>query len=149
MSFQTASGAALLISATLPATYNEAGYGALTGVTVGEVTNIGEFGKEWALVTHEPLADRGVKKAKGNFNNGTLNPTVALDPEDAGQVLMQAAHESDDAVALCVRLKDGTEYWFTGLVMNFRPNVGSANDVVSAACTIEIDHNEIVVVPAV
>ena len=63
MSFDTAAGAVLSMSAVLPATYDASGYGALTKVPIGEITNIGEFGKEFALVTHQPLATRGVKKA--------------------------------------------------------------------------------------
>lgn len=144
MAFQTAAGASLGIAA-LPATFDSAGYGALTPVTVGEITNIGEFGKEFALVTHQPLATRGTKKAKGSYNNGTLSPSLAWDAvDDAGQEDMEDALESDAPVSFVVTLQDGTEFWFAGLVMLFKTSVGGTDDVVTATTTIEIDDREIV-----
>lgn len=144
MAFQTAAGATLAISNAIPATYDAAGYGALTYTNVGEITNIGEFGKEFALVTHLPLSSRGVAKRKGSFNNGTLNPAMALDPSDAGQILMAAALESDAPSAFEITLQDGTVYYLMGLTMAFRPNVGGTDDVVTATCTIEVDDKPIV-----
>ncbi len=148
MAFDTAAGASLAISAALPATFDAAGYGALAPVVVGEITNIGEFGKEFALVTHNPLATRGTKKAKGSYNNGTLNPTMALDNDDAGQEDMRDAQESDDPVAFVITLDNGDKYFFEGLVMSFKPNVGGVDDVVTATSSIEITDREIVFVAA-
>jgi hypothetical protein len=148
MAFQTAAGATLAISNSIPATFNEAGYAALTYTEVGEITNIGEFGKEFALVTHLPLSRRGVAKRKGSFNNGTLNPTMALDPADAGQILFAAALESDAPSAFEITLQDGTIYYLMGLVMMYKPNVGTTDDVVTASATIEVDESPIVEVEA-
>lgn len=150
MAWQTAAGASLAISSTsgAPATFDEAGYAALTYTTVGEITNIGEFSKEFALVTHQPLATRGVKKGKGSFNNGTLNPAMALDPDDAGQVLFSTALESDESWAFRITLQDGTEYYMMGKVMSFRPNIGGVDDVVTASPTVEVDSDPIVRVAA-
>ena len=138
MAHQTASGVTLGISTDAPATYDVAGLDALTFTSVGEVTNIGEFGKEWQLVTHNPLATRGTKKGKGSFNNGTLSPSLALDPDDAGQTAMKTALESDDPAYFVVTLQDGTIYYLTGLVMSFKPNIGGVDDVVTASTTIEL-----------
>lgn len=138
MAHQTASGVTLGISIAAPATHDEAGFDALTLTTVGEITNVGEFGKEWALVTHNPLSTRGTKKGKGSFNNGTLNPSLALDPNDAGQTAMKTALESDDPAYFAVTLQDGTIYYLTGLVMSFKPNIGGVDDVVTASTTIEL-----------
>lgn len=148
MAFDTAAGASLAISATLAATYDAAGYGALTFTTVGEITAIGEFGKEFAVVTHNPLATRGTKKSKGSFNNGTLSPTMALDNTDAGQTLMKAALESDAPYAFRVTLDTGEIYYLEGIVPMFKPNVGTVDDVVTATATIDINENPIVFVAA-
>ncbi|MDB6454694.1 phage tail tube protein [Falsirhodobacter sp. 20TX0035] len=148
MAWQTAAGASLAISLTAPATFTEAGYSALTPKVVGEVTNVGEFGKEFALVTHNPLAERGTGKRKGSYNNGTLSPTMALDPSDEGQQDMETALESDQPAYFQVTLQDGTAYWLAGLVMSYRPTVGGVDDVVTAACTIEVDSTPIVKIPA-
>ena len=138
MAHQTASGVTLGLSATAPATHDTAGFDALTFIAVGEITNVGEFGKEWGLVTHNPLATRGTKKGKGSYNNGTLSPSLALDPDDTGQAAMETALESDDPVYLAVTLQDGTIYYLVGLVMSFKPSIGGVGDVVTATTSIEL-----------
>lgn len=151
MAWQTAAGASLSISTVAgpPATFTEAGYSALVYTEIGEITNIGEFGKEFALVTHQPLATRGVKKGKGSYNHGTLSPTLAVDNDDAGQVLLQTALESDESYAFLVTLQDGSEYYLMGKTMSFKTTVGTVDDVVIASPTIEVDSDPIVLVPPV
>jgi hypothetical protein len=144
MAFQTAAGATLAISNSIPAAFTSVGYAALTYTEVGEITNIGEFGKEFALVTHLPLSRRGVAKRKGSFNNGTLTPTMALDPDNAGQVLFAAALQSDAPSSFKITLQDGTIYYLMGLVMMYKPNVGTTDDVVTASATVEVDDSAIV-----
>jgi hypothetical protein len=150
MAFQTAAGASLAVTLSQPATYDEAGYTAVGMVytVVGEVTNIGEFGQEYAVVTHNPLASRGTKKAKGSYNNGTLNPTVALDPDDAGQGLMEDLLATDDPGTFRVTLQDGTAYYMEGVVTTFRPSVGEVDSVVTATTTIELTDKAVVKVAA-
>lgn len=138
MTHQTASGVTLGISLTAPASHDEIGFDALTFKTVGEVTNVGEFGKEWNLVTHNPLATRGTKKGKGSFNNGTLSPSLALDPADLGQIDMKTALDSDDPAYFAITLQDGTIFYLVGLVMSFKPNLGGVDDVVTASTSIEL-----------
>ena len=146
MAYQTAAGASLSIVAGAPATFDAAGYGALTGIIVGEVTNIGDFfGREYAEVTHNPLADRMTKYGKGSYNNGTISPAMALDPDDAGQILMQAALISDESYSICITLQDGTEYWARALVMMFMPNVGGVDDVVTASSTMRVTTDWVVI----
>lgn len=143
MAHQTASGASLGISLTAPATHDQAGWDALSLTPVGEITNVGDFGKEWALVTHNPLNTRGTKKGKGSFNNGTLSPTLALDPGDAGQIAMETSLESDDNAYFVLTLQDGTRYVFVCLVMAFRVSVGGVDDVVNANTTLEVQPDQI------
>lgn len=146
MAIQAAAGAALMVSTTKPTAYTKAGYETVlaTATNVGEVTNIGEFGKEFALVTSTALAQRGTRKLKGSFNNGTLNPTINLDLSDAGQVIMEDLLESDDPGTFFVILPDGDGYGLEGLVMTFRPSVGEIDSVITATCTIEVTHNNVV-----
>jgi hypothetical protein len=89
-----------------------------------------------------------VAKRKGSFNNGTLNPTMALDPADAGQILFAAALENDAPSAFEITLQDGSVFYLMGLVMMYKPNVGTTDDVVTASATIEVDESPIVEVAA-
>ena len=71
MTVRTSAGTTLKVSASAPATFDKAGYSALTFTAVGEITDLGEFGREYALVTHNPVGTRGTQKFKGSFNEGT------------------------------------------------------------------------------
>lgn len=151
MAWQTAAGTELALGSTStpPATFTEAGYSALTYTPVGEVTTVGEFGREYALVTHQPLATRGVKKGKGSFNNGTLSPQLALDMGDAGQLVAETASASDASWPVRITLQDGTIYFMMGKVMSFRKNIGTVDDVVTATINIEVDSDPVIMVEPV
>jgi hypothetical protein len=74
MTVRTSAGSTIAISATLPATFDEAGFSA-AGVVfkeIGEVTNIGEHGREYAKVTFQPLRTRATQKRKGSYDPGTI-----------------------------------------------------------------------------
>lgn len=93
---QTMSGAKLSISASLPATYDAAGYGA-TGVAfteIGEVENFGEHGGTANVSTFTNVDDATVQKLKGAKDYGTLSLTIGNVPSDAGQALIDTAFES-------------------------------------------------------
>ena len=139
MPIMTSAGTTLGISAVLPATYDAAGFGALTFALAGEITDMGEFGKEFALVTHNPLGDRKTVKRKGSYNNGALTMQMARVPSDAGQTLLIAALESDTSYSFAVTLQDGTIEYFTAQTMSYTTNVGSVDQITAASVTVEID----------
>jgi hypothetical protein len=148
---RTSAGSTLGISATLPTAFTDDavnGYPALSFINIGEITDMGEFGKEFALVTHNPLGERGTIKRKGSFNNGSITLQLGLDNSDAGQGALQTALESDDSVALEVELQDGTIYYFTAQVMSFMINVGSVDQITSASVMLEIDRDIVEVAPS-
>lgn len=138
MAVKTSAGALLKISAGVPATFNVAGYAALSYTTVGEVTNIPEFGRTFALVTHKPIATRGEQKFKGGFNEGSIGVALGLDTDDAGQILMKAAALSDNLYAFSITLPSGDVYYFQGLTMSFKVNPAAVDNITTATATIEL-----------
>jgi len=134
----TSAGTTIGISSTLPATYDASGYGALSYNAVGEVTDLGEFGREYALVTHNPLGARRTVKRKGSYNDGQVAMTVARVPSDTGREDIITALDSDDPVAFEIVLQDGTTLYFAGVVMSYTTNVGSVDQITSASVMIEI-----------
>jgi len=138
MAVRTSATTTLKISAGVPATFNEDGYVALSFTAVGEVTNFGEFGREFTLVTHNPVATRGTQKLKGAFNEGSLALQLGLDTDDAGQVLLKAAALSDSLYAYLITTPIGDKYYFQGLAMGFKVGVNDVNSVTSASVTVEI-----------
>ena len=138
---QTSAGTVLSVSATAPATYDQAGFAALTFTDIGEITDMGEFGKTYNLVTHQPLATRRTVKRKGSFNDGALSLQLARVPDDAGQVVLQAGLDSDDSYSFKVALQDGEIQYFSGQIMSYTNNVGSADQINGSAVSVEIDND--------
>lgn len=143
-SAQTVAGSVLSVSAALPATYDAAGFAALTYSAVGEVTDIGTFGKDFTLVTHNPIGDRKTYKFRGSYNNGTLDLKLAkitVLNTDAGQAALTTALNDplDKSVSLRIALQDGSKQYFTGKVMSFTTSIGSVNSILAGECKIEID----------
>ena len=138
MTVHTSAGTTLKISASAPAAFNVAGYSALTFTAVGEITDLGEFGREFTLVTHNPVGSRGTQKFKGSFNEGTMNLSLGLDTDDAGQVLMKAASLSDGPYSFEVTTQNGDTYYFQAMVMSFKVGVGSVDSITTATCTLEL-----------
>ena len=138
MTVHTSAGTTLKISASVPASFNVAGYSALTFTAVGEITDLGEFGREFTLVTHNPVGSRGTQKFKGSFNEGTMNLSLGLDTDDAGQVLMKAASLSDGPYSFEVTTQNGDTYYFQAMVMSFKVGVGSVDSITTATCTLEL-----------
>lgn len=140
MAIQTSAGSTIAIATALPGTYDATGFNALTWQLVGEVTDIGEFGKEYNLVTHMPVATRQVKKLKGSFNNGAIQLQMARDQAvGSNQDKLKTALGSDASYAFRVTLQDGTKMYFTGKVMSYKSAVGGVDSVTGATTAIEID----------
>lgn len=138
MAVRTSAGTTLKISAGVPATFNTAGYAALTYTAIGEITDLGEFGREYSLVTHNPVGNRSTQKFKGSFNEGTMTLQLGLDTDDAGQILAKAAVASDNNYAFEVVTQNGDKYYFQAQVMSFKLGVGDVNKITSATIMVEI-----------
>ena len=141
MTVRTSAGSTLHVSASNPATYNVAGYEALSFTAVGEITDLGEFGREYALVTHNPVGNRGTVKKKGSFNEGTMNMSLGLDTDDAGQIILKAASLSDNDYSFKVTTQNGDIYYFQAQVMNFKVGVGSVDTITAATVALELTTN--------
>ena len=144
----TSAGTTIGIVSGEPSSYDATGFEALTFDLIGEVTDLGEFGREYSLVTHNPLGDRQTVKRKGSYNDGSISMTVARTPDDAGQTTLQAALDSDDNYSFNVTLQDGTELYFSAQVMSYTANVGTVDQITTASVTIEITDEIIEVAPA-
>ena len=141
MTAQTSAGASIALSASAPATYDAVGFAALTFTALGEVTNIGEFGRVYNLVTHNPLATRRTEKYKGSFDDGSLSLDLAVDRTDAGQILAKAALASDDSYSFQVTYQDGTIDYFSAKTMSFTTNPASVDSILAGSIAIEVDND--------
>ena len=135
---QTTAGSTLAISADAPATFDAAGYAAVSYTTIGEITDLGELGREYNLVTHNPVGTRGTRKFKGSFSEGSMQLSMGLDDDDAGQIMARAASTSDSPYSFKLTYQDGTVRYFQALVMDFKEGAGGVDDITSATMTLEL-----------
>jgi len=143
MTVFTSAGTTLTVSASAPATFDGAGYAAVFAASpgpavVGEITDLGEFGREFALVTHMPVGSRGTQKFKGSFNEGTMALSLGLDTDDAGQIIMKTASLSDNNFSFMVTTQNGDKYFFAAKVMSFKVNVAGVDSITTATTTLEL-----------
>jgi len=129
-----------------PATYNEVGFDALTFQDIGEVTEAGEFGRTYNLVTHMPIGDRRTVKRKGSFNDGQMTLQLARVTADAGQADLITALDSDGNHSFRVTLQDATELFFTAQVLSYTTNIGNVDQITGSTVTVEITGDIIEVV---
>lgn len=136
-SVQTLVETTISVSATLPATFDDTGYAALTFSAIGQVTDWTPGGQVYNVVTSNPIAQRSTDKYKGTFNNGADSITVNRDDDDAGQIIIQAALISDADQAFEVTYQDGTIDYFTGKVVSFDTVAGGADSIVQKTISLE------------
>lgn len=135
----TSAGTTLSVASAPPATNDQAGFAALTYVPVGEITDLGEFGKMYNLVTHMPLGTRQTIKRKGAYNNGTVQVVLGRVPSDAGQAALIAGRDSDVSRSIRIVLQTGTIIYFTAQVMQYTTKVGNVDTITASTVKLEID----------
>lgn len=150
---QTMSGAVLSISASLPATYDAAGYGA-TGVVftaVGEIENYGDHGGTANVAKFTPVATAVTTKLKGAKDYGTMNLVLGCLPSDAGQDIVDAAFESNNRYSVKIAYPAGAgestgEIHYLDVLVSKRVwQDGAVDDVRKVAVDFEICRKPVVV----
>lgn len=152
MGAQTVAGTKIGISKILPATYNDAGYKALTYANIGEITDGGSHGRTYQVVNHNPIDTRGTKKFKGSYNEGQKTIQLAVDPDDPGQLVVKEALDDDAPYAFCVTYQDGSKDYFLGMVTSWSKSTASVDSMYTASVGLELTTSKdgvgIVEVPA-
>jgi hypothetical protein len=138
MTVFTSAGTTLAISAAAPATYNEAGYEALTFTSIGEVSDLGDIpSRVYDVVNWRNIANRGDSKAKGGYTLGSQTITVGIDPDDAGQALIDTATNSDDAYSIKISNPNLGDIYARALVMGGARNYGDVNTIATRTIVLE------------
>ncbi len=139
---RTGAGTTLAVSSSLPATYDDTGFQALTYTTVGEVTGLPDHGAEYTLVTHNPIASRVTQKRKGSVNYGSMSLPMALDDFDGGQTILQTHADGanvDSSASFKITYNGGGVEYFTAQVMSFQRAVSDVDSMISGTVMLEID----------
>ena len=150
---QSLSGAVLSISATLPATYDAAGYAATAMVytAVGEIENFGNHGMTAVITEFTPVATGIVAKIKGSKNYGTMSMMLAHLPGNAGQIILETAAESTARFSVKIAYpvgngeSTGEIHYLDVLVAKKENQDGSVNDVRKLGVDLAVCRKPVVV----
>jgi hypothetical protein len=135
----------------------EAEFMAQTYTEVGLIESFGEFGRQFELASFQAVADGRTHKLKAGFNDGQVQFTLGQDLADAGQALLKAAAEASSQANFGFRIEMNdppsavggpTTFFFRGLAMSYRTQMGAANAVVKAMTALEVNSDIIHVYPA-
>jgi len=110
-------GATIGVSSALPATFDAAGYNALTFTSVGEVVDVGELAKVWAMVNHQSVSRQFPQKLKDTYDIANVTMTLARDFDDAGQVIIAAGLDATTCYSFKITLPSGDTAEFTALIV--------------------------------
>lgn len=144
---QTMVGATLALSASLPATYDSAGYeaSAMVYTLLGEVDNFGNHGTTAKIAEYTPVATGVVGKAKGSKNYGNITVGMGSVPSNAGQTLLEAAVESSAHYSAKMTYPDGEIHYMDVLVSKKEYQDGAADGLSKISAVLEICRKPVVV----
>lgn len=134
------------ISATLPATYDAAGYGAsgLVYTAIGQVSQFLPYGSKRAVNKFQPI--RGaVQKTKGSPDYGDGDMQMGDVPADAGQIIMKAAEASANHYSLKIAYSDGEIHYLDVIVASWELSGGKEGDPLIRTATVGICKAPVVV----
>lgn len=147
---ESLAGATLGITATLPDTYDQAGYEStdLVFTSVGEIEDYGNHGVSAAITEFTPVDTAVTAKVKGSKNYGNMSLMIGHKPADAGQVILKAASESNNHYSVKITYPDGEVHYLDVLVSKYENQDGAVNNVQKAAVDLAICRKPIEVLPA-
>ncbi|HEX8469972.1 MAG TPA: hypothetical protein VF633_02565 [Brevundimonas sp.] len=127
-------GAKLYVSATAPATPNEAGFAALTWVQVKGLDQLGEFGKSYEVGTFDSL-DEGRLKYRSILDEGDIDASPADLPADPGQIIVKAAADAPrggvgEVISFRAEAENGAGVYGRCIVATWKRQFGGATGIV-------------------
>lgn len=137
---QTAAGAALYVSASVPATHDSAGFAALTYSKIGKVSDLGEVGEVFNEVTFSPLDEAEVERLAGSYTSGQIPAVFGYDKDDAGQDIIRTNVGNNVRLSFKMVLPDGEIWYFRGRVMGAPLTIGTIDNVITMAANVNVQN---------
>ncbi len=134
------------ISATLPATYDAAGYGAttITYTEIGRVESFPEFGAMREVNKFTPIKGP-VEYSKGVAEYGSGQMILADMPADAGQIILKAADASANHYSMKITYPDGEIHYLDVLVSSWQMSQAASSQFMKRTATINVCKAPVVV----
>jgi len=112
--------------------------GALTYTNIGNISDGGEHGIEYNIVTFNAIDKRYTQKFKSSFDYGLKTLEIAYDPTDGGAVLLRSGSTSLNDYAFKITYQDGTVEYFSAKVRSFNRTVGTVNSMRMITVALDI-----------
>jgi hypothetical protein len=125
------------ISSALPATYDNAGYSALTWTQIRGIRSIGDIG-----VTYETIDYNVIDGIRHNKKSGTLANSIAVEVikiDDAGQTMLKTLIGLTSSYSFKCVTVDNTIYYFTAACSYRMANAGESSNIHITRLTLELD----------
>ena len=138
-SVEAITGSTYAICASLPATYDAAGYGltSLIYTVVGSVESVTNYGSKRSVTTFIPI-NGAVQKVKGAPDYGVMTVMYGDVPTDAGQIIVKAAEASMNHYSLKITYPDGEIHYLDVLNSSYEYEGAKAGDVKKVMATLNI-----------
>lgn len=137
MALQQAVGASIGVSATLPATHDNTGFGALTYAKVGRINGYPDLDGTFDVATFDDLETGEEVKFADVLRAGSSTFNVGLDEADAGQIILDA--NKGAKLAFEFTLKSGVVYYRTAILTSYKPTGIATGNVVLAELGLEFE----------
>jgi hypothetical protein len=144
---ESGAGTRVGISASLPVTFDTAGYDVLIFTPIGQVETPGSHGVTAAVTKFTPIDTGVVAKVKGSKDYGVLSLSMANLPSDPGQAILKTASEAPSSTHFSIELRypDDEYHYFDVICSKFEYVDGAANDVQKINCDLEICRKPVIV----
>lgn len=139
MTALSVAGTTVHASASLPATYDAAGYAALAWTQVTDVSDVPEFGPSASVNTFNPIDTRITQKSTGSIDYGSMGLGFAHVSGDAGQGILSTAFANNTGISIKITRPDTKKDYFTGIVSSFTRNHSGVNSFFVGTAKIEIN----------
>lgn len=135
--FETVAGTALFVCAAMPADNTAVAFAALSWIEVADITNVPSvLGREYSTSTISTVKNAHDREKKGSYKLPNADFECAWVEDDAGQIIVRGAANSNDILPFKVVKQGGGVRYFTAQVMKFLENNGASNDAVKGAITL-------------
>lgn len=122
-------GTVVSVSAAAPATFDKAGYEALSFSEVTGVASIGEFGPSYEILNHVDLKDGITQKAHGALNYGDPALQYRVIEADAGQGIIETALTTRATISVKIERASGVVEYVQALVTSAPTSEASSSAI--------------------
>lgn len=145
----TLSGATLGLVESLPATYDETGYAALTydnGTCA--LKSVPELSRTWATVDDAVVCRRTTYQKKGTATWVAISFQLNIETGDSAQDTYRDLEADDDSASFALTFQTGDIAYFTAQVSQFSITDGGEGDTINMGTVTLLPQSDIVFVAA-